>query len=123
MIKTTMKNKLTKKQLKEIRDFAATIPQTYCIAKQKMLLSAKEILDIKDGSPSIIELQEKIVSEKIKDEKIFELFFEKQEKVNQYNRIKKVFYQGGEKAVKQYVTEQIELFESQKPIDLHSKII
>lgn len=118
-----MNNKLNKKQLKEIREFADTIPATYYIANQKVLKTAKEILAIKEPSPSVIELQEKIISEKVKDEKLYTLVLEKYEPVNHYNRIKKVFYTGGQAAVKQYIKEQMELFESEKPINLHSKII
>lgn len=118
-----MKQKLTKKQLKEIREFASTIPVTYYIANQKVVLTAKEILEIKEASPSIIELQEKIVNEKIKDEIKLVLFKEIYEKVNHYNRLKKIAYESGEKGCKQYIEEQIELNLIPTEINTHSQLI
>ena len=118
-----MKQKLTKKQLKEIREFATTIPETYYIANQKVVLTAKEILDLKDASPSILELQEKIINEKIKDETKLVVFKEVYEKVNHYNRLKKIAYESGESGCRKYIDEQIELFALPTEIDLHSKII
>ncbi len=118
-----MKQKLSKKQLKEIREFAATIPVTYYIANQKVVLTAKEILEITEPSPSIIELQEKIVKEKIKDEFKLVVFKENFEKVNHYNRLKKIAYESGEAGCKQYIEEQMELFMAPKEINLHSQLI
>ena len=118
-----MKQKLTKKQLKEIREFAATIPTTYYLAKQKVLKTAAQILEITEASPSILELQEEIKAKGIKPETKYILEYEVQMPVNHYNRLKHIAYQSGEKGCKQYIEDQMDLYTAPQPINLHSKVI
>ena len=119
-----MKQKLTKKQLKEIKEFANSLPITYYIASQKIVKSAKEILNTTDASPTIIELQEEIIKCKIKDDVKFVLNNDTYHTVNHYNRLKTIAYDSGEVGCRKYIDEQIKLHSGiPNEINLHSRII
>ena len=119
-----MKQRLTKKQLKEIRIFANSIPETYYTATHKVIKTAKEILNITDGEPSILELQDEIIKCKIKDDVNFVLNSDVFHKVNHYNRLKTIAYDSGEDGCRKYINEQIELYNAiPNEINLHSKVL
>ena len=119
-----MKQKLTKKQLKEIREYSKLIPITYYVATQKVIKTAKEILSISDATPTILELQEEIIKCKIKDDVKFVLNNDVYHTVNHYNRLKTIAYDSGVLGCKKYINEQIELHNNvPQEINLHSRII
>ena len=119
-----MKQKLTKKQLKEIKEFAKSLPTTYYIVSQKVIKTAGEILNITDASPTILELQEEIIKCKIKDDVKFVLNNDTYHTVNHYNRLKTIAYDSGEVGCRKYIDEQIKLHNDiPNEINLHSRII
>lgn len=124
-----MKTKLTKKELKEIRQFSQTIPTTFYEANAKVTLTAGEILKLDDEN--LIDLQKYIANNQntVKSDTKFTL--EKRGllfPVNHYNQLKNIYYRSNKnelaKNVQNYIDAQVQLFESMnKPIELHSRII
>lgn len=99
-------NKLSRKEMKLLKDLAATLPKTYYEASEVHRMKGSVILANKDIDVSKLKGP-------IKPDSIYEVNVPTKHLVNHNNRLVTAFHNGGLAAVEQYANEVMELVESQ----------
>ena len=108
--------KLNKKELKELRQLVITLPITFYDVHIKITKTGEKVLSDSELTT---------MHDKVRDfpRSKFTITYITQRQTNHYKRLKELYYKNGMDAVHKYYNDLVELYLSEKPIELKQNLL